>query len=60
MLMFADEIKEQANGLRTSEHSRIIESLYLDSMPCFSWKLAALLRGRGGNNRMFLRRMLMR
>ena len=59
MLMFADEIKKQANGICASENSRIIESLYLDSMPCFSWKLAALLRGRG-NNRMFLSRMLMR
>ena len=27
---------------------------------CFSWKLVSVLQGRGGNNRMLLRRMLMR
>ena len=47
MLMFADEIKKQANGLCASENSRIIENLYLDLMLCFSWKIAALLRGGG-------------
>ena len=30
MLMFADEIKKQANGLGISENSSIIENLYLD------------------------------
>ena len=32
MLMFADEIKKQANGLGISENSSIIENLYLDML----------------------------
>ena len=34
MLMFADEIKKQANGLGISENSSIIENLYLDPILC--------------------------
>ena len=56
MLMFADEIKKQANGLGISENSSIIENLYLDLM----LEVSASAAGAGGNNRMLLRRMLMK
>ena len=61
MLMFADEIKKQANGLGISENSSIIENLYLDSMLNMLFlEVSASAAGAGGNNRMLLRRMLMK
>ena len=59
--MFADEIKKQANGLGISENSSIIENLYLDSMLNMLFlEVSATAAGAGGNNRMLLRRMLMK
>ena len=59
--MFADEIKKQANGLGISENSSIIENLYLDSMLNMLFlEVSASAAGAGGNNRMLLRRMLMK
>ena len=61
MLMFADEIKKQANGLGISENSSIIENLYLDSMLNMLFlEVSATAAGAGVNNRMLLRRMLMK